>query len=355
MSNCKYHDIVLDLEARIAAGRRGARLPSLRALSAEYRVSTRTVGKAFAILRRSGRIRTGNHGTKIAAPRPVVSGLRTILLLQVAPLAASPGDAPCEGRPIGGLAKQLCSRIAKPGCRPVTLWAPSPGSPEYRHFGEDPALAGCIFLGTFDPVLANRLLRRGIPVVSANRLPDKAGFSWADWNHKEQFVAIVEHLVALGYRRLAYFHYLISPHLREHWQLIQRDFIAAGREFQLRNADLELFVPEHEWDCEEFMDFHLRQPRLPEVVIRVGDDLDDLLEAMRKRGVRPGRDLRVLLAKFAPGSTAVWAAAVMRLLERHIRNPFAAPRTLSPVPKMIYCWYPPEPEAGAGRSVKISR
>ena len=92
----------------------------------------------------------------------------------------------------------------------------------------------------------------------------------------------VEFLVKQGFRRIAFFQYLY-PNLMEHWLLIQHDFDRVAREFQLRNPDLEVFVKEHGWDCSAFLDFWQHEPQLPEVIVRIGKEANDLKAEMAKR------------------------------------------------------------------------
>ncbi len=322
----KYHDIVEDLKHRIAIGRYDDGFPSVRALSMEYQVSSRTVGKAFRILRQLGAIRTRRSGTRINLAHQPRTRTRIVVLLSSASLMRLSAD-----RFSGALLQQ----VKAAGCTPLALSPPGPESESRRKFLDDNSVDGYIFLGMFDRELAREMQRRGIPFIGANRMPGSYRLNWVDWDHRAEFNATVAHLVAAGYRRLALFHYLF-PGMLEHWRLIYNDFLAESREFQLRNPDLELFVPEHLWDCDEFIDFQLRQSHLPQVVIRIGETVDDLVCAMERRGLRPGRDWRILLARFAAGSDEIWANTLWNLFLRVLRNPFAPPRQIVPTPKMEF-------------------
>ena len=326
MSECKFQNIVDEIKKRISSNVYQRRLPGVRALSAEFQTSTSTIGKALAILKLCGFVTTSPGGVYVARGKKVDFS-RNIAVIQKS-TAEPQGD---------DVSKHLKDLIESNGDKFLLLAPPETDSREFRELGMNPPLAGVIFIGTYDPALARQLRKRHIPMVSANRLPENEGVAWADWNHTAEFTAAVEFLVAEGYRRIAFFQYLY-PNLMEHWLLIQRDFDHVAREFQLRNPDLEVFVKENGWDCATFADFWQHQPQLPEVVVRIGSEADDLVEELQKRNIVNRRDLKILLVKFAAEANKVWAHAVWELLQRSRRNPLATVRQKILKPLRVFEW-----------------
>lgn len=326
MSTCKYGNIVEELKKRISGNVYKRRLPGVRLLSAEFQVSSRTVGKALEVLKAGSWVTTDKGGSHIVRrKRPEYS--RNIALITSGLLSEHSNE----------MCRHLQILLEADGNTFVNLTPPAVNSGEFRDFGVNPPLAGVVFVGTYTSVLAQKLKRLGIPFVSSNRLPECEDVSWADWDHAAEFTGIVEYLVAEGYRRIAFFQYLYK-NLMEHWLLIQHDFDRVAREFQLRNPDLEVFVREHGWDCARFVDFWLHETRLPEVIVRIGSEAADLIQELKDHGIMPGKDIKILLSKFAPSANKVWAEAIWKLLERCRCNPLAPAKKKMLVPQRIFTW-----------------
>jgi len=326
MSECKFYEIAEELKKRIIAEDYLRRLPATRVLSKEFNVSSRTIGKALQVLKLANWVVSDRGGVKIVRARhPELS--RNVALV------GRSTEAP-SGNSLSAYLKNFAEQN---GDSFIMIKVPEPGSDAYKSFGINPPLAGVVFTGTYTPELAKKLHKHGIPFVSANRLPESENASWADWDHTAEFTKAVEFLVAKGYRRLAFFQYMY-PNLLEHWWLIQQDFDRVAREFQLRHPDLSVFVREHGWDCAAFVDFWLNQPALPEVVVRIGREADDLCEELQKHKLVPGRDLKILLSKFSDDANFAWAQAVWKLLERSRKNPLAAPKYKMLKPLRVFEW-----------------
>lgn len=326
MSECKFHIVAEELKNRIRSKLYLRKLPGIRDLSEEFKASTRTVGKALSVLKQCNFVTTDKGGIHIVHRKfPDVS--RKIAVISTHKISLPQND----------MAQFLKELIENNGDEYLNFTVPETGSKEYKDLGVNPPLSGVIFLGTYESQLAQKLRKRNIPMVSFNRLPENENASWADWDHTAEFTSAVEFLVKQGFRRIAFFQYLY-PNLMEHWLLIQHDFDRVAREFQLRNPDLEVFVKEHGWDCSAFLDFWQHEPQLPEVIVRIGKEANDLKAEMAKRNLDPQHDVKILLVKFAPAANKVWAEAVWKLLQQSRRNPLAPAKQKLLKPLRTFEW-----------------
>ncbi len=192
----KYKELTQLIEDNIKTRVYADRLPTLRALSAEFEVSSRTMHRALRSLSTRGLIVPDstrgymvNRGENIR-PKTGIAGifcnieevdLKTDLLL-----------------------KRLKEIILADGFTPFFSNVPDARQFSDINFWKSFWVDGCIFAySTFDRQLASGLKLAGIPFLAANRVPDEYGANWVDFDAFGAIHNVVTWLYNHGYRRIA--------------------------------------------------------------------------------------------------------------------------------------------------------
>lgn len=307
MAQSNKYDFIADaLLERIAAGEITGRLPSVRALSAHYQVSSRTLAKALKRLAEAGYVLPGPHGTLLnpeRRPRPRTG--RVVLLTQEPGMAVSQFDDFRELAERSSVKLSVCA---------------------LNDFAE-PYADGYIFWGcAYDRKVVERMVRDGVPAVSVNALADNALLSYVDLSYREAFFQALNRLIGKGVRRVAFFHPMSSSSMGlANWKVLYREFVAECRDFQLKQPELDAYLPTHCNNALEFVDHLLRQKRQVEVIMQLNWHAE-LYDALLARGLRPGRDVRLMSLPIGVRQIRQWYAAAWELLLERRRDPYAPPR-----------------------------
>ncbi len=328
MISSKHEAITEELRTRIATGDYAAGFPSVRSLANDYGVSSRTIGKCFKTLAATQAIITGPGGTMVNQQRRARGKTNVVGVV-----SCNPGYL----QQMPPLWQRLLELMRRDGYSPMVMNSPDEQLASNRKFWIDNPVDGYIFIfGSFNHNFVQQLRDDGIPFVVANRMPGRFGVNSVDWDHRRDFAAVVEKLVAAGYRRIAFFHYLYHG-MDEHHRLIMDDFIAEKHEFQLRDPELDSFVPENPFDPAEYADFLVSLKEFPEVILKIGEHGYDLVEALEKHGKIAGRDYRLLLGQLdKSNSDAKIADSLWKRFRFIARQPYAKPRAIKIKRRMAY-------------------
>jgi len=259
MSEAKYKQIADELVRRMRSGAMADRLPSQRALAAEFGVSSRTLHKVFLVLKRQNCIAPSPRGTTVAGVPPEPPRKNRIDVFIPRDEKVPPGDP---------LYLRLTERIAAAG---FDLRLRSTRNLTAETLAADDFLPGdgCIFpYSTFRLEYAAPLRRRDVPFVVGNRVAAEAGVHWVDWNHLDLFDNIVGELVARGAREIGLFcPGLDALRFSGNLQAIHQDFIAAKRGYFLFNRELDALPPEEYSDPQTYLAFLRTLPHRPDVIL----------------------------------------------------------------------------------------
>jgi DNA-binding LacI/PurR family transcriptional regulator len=136
------------------------------------------------------------------------------------------------------------------------------------------------------------LHRRGVPFVSYGRLPDRSGHSWVDVDGAAGMAGAVEHLVALGHRRIAF---LGWPEGHRVGDDRARGWHAAMTGHGLADGATRWDTRDTISDAAGVAGRMLDAPRRPTAVVGVSDTVAvGALHAARARGLAIGRDLSIV-------------------------------------------------------------
>lgn len=203
----KYLDVADELESRIDDCQWESKLPGVAVLSKELGVNSRTVSKALRALSLRGKVTIKPYsGTFICRDRKASEQHKVIGVL---------GLMVGEKR-VAGL-DEIEERAKGDGYHVLNV----------EHCGEifekKPAILsklpvdGFVFTNSLLTTEMVRILsRESIPFVSVNRISDMDGVSWVDFDNEKAHREMLEHLLSLGHRRIAYvaFHEQIEEHSR---------------------------------------------------------------------------------------------------------------------------------------------
>lgn len=173
---CKHEEISRILTGEISGKVYTDRFPTVRELSARFKVSTRTMNKALKPLIKQGLIiPDGPRGCRVAPVRPPRQ--RTGI---VGIFAGIGKIVPVEDPLIG----PLLELVKRDNCTPLLTDVPRTEVIRDPDFWRSGYLDGYIFVySSFNLQLANLLKSEGIAFVAANRLPENYGSHWADFDH----------------------------------------------------------------------------------------------------------------------------------------------------------------------------
>lgn len=285
MAETKYKLIAEELVRRMRKGEFAGRLPSQRALMAEFGVSSRTLHKVFQLLKRRQCITPSPRGTQVTAAPPERPGRIAVFVPVAEPV--TPEDP---------LYRRLAERIAADGCEAVPRHAGPLADADWDAMEFRPG-DGCIFpYSTFRIEYAAALRERSVPFVVGNRVAPEAGVHWVDWNHLDLFDSIVGELVARGAREIGLFCSRTEPrHFPGNLPAIQQDFIAAKRGYFLFNRELDAMPAECFDDVEAYLGYLSTLHRRPDVILCLNSaQRRRLIEGLTADGDRSA-EARVLL------------------------------------------------------------
>ncbi len=207
----KYREIARTLQLRIVARDYRDRLPVMRELAAEFKVSLHTLDKALKMLAEDGLIESrGSQGIWINHERAARrgKGAGKIIGLCVSRKTDPERDI---------FIIELKRLIAQAGHIPLLI-ANNQRIFLDAKFWQTVQLDGVIFIySSVDAKLLNWLNSRQIPVVAANRLAEGISVSWVDFDHEKHVSAIVAWLKAHNIRRIVLDWPNPKDELNHHW------------------------------------------------------------------------------------------------------------------------------------------
>ena len=336
MQNSKHSQITQDIEAGIRSRRWRDKLPTVRELAAEYRVSSRTMQKALAPLRQSRLILPeGSRGSLInykRQPRRHSGIIGIYANLRHQGVASDP------------LLSKLQTLVEASGYRPFFANMPVPELFDNEEFWRDTPLDGYIFVySTIRMPLVSTLRMAGIPFVCANRLPEHIPVSWVDFDHQPALRQIVEILLQTGYLRLALYdrpsYSTHSDTSRNIWKNLM-DELGVPRRHRYKVGGMRNEHPLQ--DLEQCLDSWYVRSRPPQAIITWNSSANEAEKLLRAHK----RPIPLLIQRFTcttslderhctvqenPDYTRL-AVEAWRLLSREIDHPEASPEhTLFPI------------------------
>lgn len=295
LETTKYLDLAEELESRIDSRTWKNRLPGVATLSKEFSVNTRTVTKALRVLSKKGKIEIRPSSGAYIYPNRRGRKYSTIGVLgqlhtnkAQAELMAIEQQAKTKDYHI--LNVEHSRQIFK--SRPDVLL-------------EIP-VDGFIFTNsTLSNDMVVSLKHRGIPFVSINRISDVEGVNWVDFHHDNAHAKMLNHLLDLGHRRIAYvsFRAGIEEHGRRMRELYQNVLLpkkAYDPMLYIDDGDMheyyqrfgENYIAEYTMERAPIL---MRMPTPPTAVICEGDQvLAGFVNHVRKMGFDIPSDLSVV-------------------------------------------------------------
>jgi len=204
MLKTKYLEIADELEDRIASQAWKHALPGVATLSKELGVNSRTVTKALRVLSDKGRIEIKPSSGAYIRPKPRGTKYRAIGAMGL----LHSDKLKAELIAIEQQAKTKDYHVL---------------NVEHSHeiFQSNPNILldipvdGFVFTNSkLTNDMVGDLKRKRIPFISVNRISDVEGINWVDFNHERAHTEILNQLINLGHRRIAYvsFHAVIQEH-----------------------------------------------------------------------------------------------------------------------------------------------
>ncbi len=308
MSAAKFAEISSAIAARIRAGHYGAVLPTTRELAAEFGVARQTITNALRVLVDKG-VLTSHRNKLGMRVNPALAGHEVHGLIGiVTPFNNRNHDA-------GVMYERLSELMEADGCTPVLIGLHRrvvPRIPE-RLFQAD--FAGVIVtnsLLTLDMALL--LEKRGIPLVSANRLPVYPKLNYVESAGFAALREVMARVTERGYREIALC--FVSP-LEEYAALIRREWRRIKREYGL--------------PCRHYDDFDIEKKLPPECPRTVDFMAQAVLENLQQTD--EPLDVVILWQALGPESLRGFSSGRLRNVLK-LQNTLAEDNTSLPGPRV---------------------
>lgn len=283
MIETKHTEISRKLEARINACQELDKLPSVRLLSEELNVSTRTMGKALKPLIAKGLIIPGPRGCQINRHKHIRRKTSVVAIFANENNLVSTPDPLCES---------LKTLIRQDGLEPLMMNAPDPNQFDNIDFWSSNWVEGYIFIySSINKELAHKLKQHCVPFVLANRLPDECGAHWVDFDNANGLRKAAEYLYSKGLRKIAvdftpfqipsYQEYMVNA-----WKTIATEMKIYRQEYFLIKSRLANdFAAEH-------ARYFLGLPEIPEGIILWHSYASVFESEFRKNGIHSPKDIQ---------------------------------------------------------------
>jgi DNA-binding LacI/PurR family transcriptional regulator len=210
------------------------KLPSVRQLSAQFDVSTRTINKAIKTLTSMGLVvPAGTRGVFINQQTHIRPKTGNVMVFCNRETSELEHDI---------LLDELKRVIQEDGACPLFMNTPQMEIFKDETFWKSGWVDGYIFIySSFDRQFAHQLKRNHIPFVVANMVPDEFGVNWIDFDNDATHRKIMGSLVEKGFQRIGYCALMNDP--ESHQQSIAKLFNPMKRKYSL---DLNYFVMHNE-------------------------------------------------------------------------------------------------------------
>ncbi len=210
----KHEELTRIVEKNIQSKKYDDRLPTLRRLSADFGVSSRTMHKALKPLFTRGLIVSDStrgcmiNRTANVRPKTGIAGI--FCDMEGVDLKTDP------------LLERLKRIINNDGYSPLFSNLPDATRFTDMNFWKSFYVDGCMFVySSFNRNFASGLKMSGVPFLAANRVPDDYGANWVDFDTFGAFRKVADYLYERGYRRIA----LDFPvHLKSYGEYIRNEW-----------------------------------------------------------------------------------------------------------------------------------
>ncbi len=196
----RYVQAMLIIQQRIRSGkyRPGERIPSERELAAELRISQMTMNKALMMLTKQGWIRR-EHGKGTFVPEDFCPPPPETL--QIGVVAHIPAERALEDFYLGSLFRGMQRAIANASVSLSIVEVPAHTIDEAL---AEPPFDGLLVLDVLEENVekANRLFRSGVKMVVLGASWQALEAPWVDSDNVAGTRSAMEHLIALGHRRI---------------------------------------------------------------------------------------------------------------------------------------------------------
>ncbi len=273
MNRAKFPAIAEKLERRI---RDGGKLPPVRILASEFKVSLQTMTNARKKLIESGLIsanrRQGTHCIVNAGHRGMI-GVITV------------GDDPALNNSDNHFV-HLLSQITADGFTPVLFWLPGNTAVSAMNMLSKCDWKGLIFTnGSISEELADFLDSGTIPYVSGTMLPLHKNLNFAEFDNLNELERLTEKIQAKGYRRIAL---VWHSNLDGYNKLIRSRWITIKRKLGLPEVCTDVLPSDSGLDKTEYYRnslemLHKNQPRLDIVILWGGTGLGKYIGGLKKK------------------------------------------------------------------------
>ncbi|MFA7231052.1 MAG: GntR family transcriptional regulator [Victivallaceae bacterium] len=234
MNEVKHKSISSILEKNIRNNTYKHKLPTVRFLSSEFSVSTRTLNKALKPLVQKGLVIPGGpqgnliNSNKSIRPKTNIVGIFCC--------GASPDF---QNDP---LLKELKLKVEEDGCKAIFMNSPGTNDFEDEKFWTSSWIDGYIFVySTINKELAYLLSKNNVPFVVANRLPAECGAHWVDFNLEKSMQTMVEYLADIGRRNIMLAFSRI--HLPSYVEYIKNTWKTISRNYSAQTISEPLYIP----------------------------------------------------------------------------------------------------------------
>ena len=329
MIETKYIEISKNLEERINTCRELDKLPSVRTLSKELKVSTRTMGKALKSLISKGLIIPGPRGCHINRHKHIRRKTSVVgIFLNDSNFKVNP-DPLCES---------LKALIRQDGLDPLIINAPDPNKFKNIDFWSSNWVEGYIFIySSINKILSHKLKKHGVPFVLANRLPDECGTSWVDFDNAGGLRKAAEYLYGKGLRKIAVD---IGPFaLPAYQEYMVNSWKKTANEMKIYRPEYFLSKPRLSDDFAiEHAQYFLNLPERPEGIILWHRFASVFESEFRKKGITYPKNVQFVEHDFglpmAAGSPYPYLSISYPLLAREVWRQFKK-TVVSPARKSV--------------------
>lgn len=294
-SKSQYLKVAARLRAKIidSGWEPGSILPSIRSLATEWRVNRTVVSHALNLLKAEGRIRaTPNRALAVSDFfKNALSMDNTVLVVSNIPIFKILNSLDASQ-----LLKGIQIGVSRYSSSLLTVSAY-----EYRQVVPESfmsmPLRGAIVLGPCTPALIRKYERWNLPVVLLDQPGKGFKISSVSVDNENAAAEGINHLLALGHRRIAFqrqiitYHRDIDPDSKERQKGFERAICAAGLSFK-SSMMLNRFRDDHP-KSPSIQALFRKKPRITAVLCADGGGASLILQAAHIRGLSIPGDLSI--------------------------------------------------------------
>jgi DNA-binding LacI/PurR family transcriptional regulator len=303
----RYKAIADDIARGLTAGRWhvGRRMPSFRHFARTYKVSVKTIQRAFSQLKIDGRVQVRPKRSTLAA---LGDSQRPLLENAIAVVSPRTLADTWQGQFLNGILQG-----ANTGYTLIIFQDDIRWRVEFPAGLDELPLCGILLLGSFHVVVLKRYETLKLPVVLLDQPGDEYNFHSVSIANYEAASDAVARLVKLGHQRIAFLGYIVPSLLSVDPDSKQRQagFAAACRQYGLKECDYRIFVGGNSVAGHSIQELFHATPPITAVVTATNSLAQQTAITAKALGKQIPRDLSIVSFTSPPATSMNWSGPLI--------------------------------------------